>query len=469
MFIKDSKCSFLFYDYETFGLHPALDKPAQFACIRTDSDFNVIQKPIVLYCYPPNDYLPNIQSVLTTHISPIHAYKIGMNEFFFSKKIFDIFNVCNTCIVGYNNIQFDDEVTRNIFYRNLLDSYSWCWKQNNSRWDVIKIILACYVLSPNNFEWPKNDFGNISFKLQDLTNVNNITHTNKHDALSDVYATVYLIKLIKKKKPELLNFLFKYRVKNNIKNLIDIQNRIPIIYISNIFGRLRNYTSCIIPIFWNMQNSNMLVFFDLYYNIEDLIEYMKHIANNNIDIYQLRKVGINFLYINRCPVLIPINFFSIKKLSCLGINSNIVLKKICLLYKNILLIEKINIFFTNFKYNYNNTNVDLGIYNNFFSQKDHYLMKVIHNTEINKLNKKKFFFYDNRLKELFFRLRARNFPEILNIFEKKKWLLYRFKKFNRNYINDYLMYLNKISLKYRYNNEKTFLLQEIKKYVNFLF
>ena len=40
--------TFLFHDYETFGKSPALDRPAQFAGIRTDMDFNIIGEPEVL-------------------------------------------------------------------------------------------------------------------------------------------------------------------------------------------------------------------------------------------------------------------------------------------------------------------------------------------------------------------------------------------------------------------------------------
>ncbi|EPU3460542.1 hypothetical protein ACVWNE_004469, partial [Shigella flexneri] len=36
----DKQPTFLFHDYETFGTHPALDRPAQFAAIRTDDEFN---------------------------------------------------------------------------------------------------------------------------------------------------------------------------------------------------------------------------------------------------------------------------------------------------------------------------------------------------------------------------------------------------------------------------------------------
>ncbi len=50
--------TFLFHDYETFGTHPALDRPAQFEAIRTDDEFNVIGEPEVFYCKPADDYLP---------------------------------------------------------------------------------------------------------------------------------------------------------------------------------------------------------------------------------------------------------------------------------------------------------------------------------------------------------------------------------------------------------------------------
>ncbi len=43
------KFSFFFYDYESFGVSPALDRPAQFAGIRTDADFNIIGEPVMFF------------------------------------------------------------------------------------------------------------------------------------------------------------------------------------------------------------------------------------------------------------------------------------------------------------------------------------------------------------------------------------------------------------------------------------
>ena len=44
--MADGPASFLFHDYESFGARPRVDRPAQFAAIRTDADLNEIDEPI---------------------------------------------------------------------------------------------------------------------------------------------------------------------------------------------------------------------------------------------------------------------------------------------------------------------------------------------------------------------------------------------------------------------------------------
>lgn len=50
--------TFYWHDYETTGTNPRIDRPNQFAGIRTDYDLNVIGEPLVEYCQPPYDILP---------------------------------------------------------------------------------------------------------------------------------------------------------------------------------------------------------------------------------------------------------------------------------------------------------------------------------------------------------------------------------------------------------------------------
>ncbi|WP_348250817.1 exonuclease domain-containing protein, partial [Salmonella enterica] len=69
--------TFLFDDLETFGTHPGLERPAQFAALRTDNDFNVIGEREEFYCKPADAYLPQPGAVLNTGITPQEAREKG--------------------------------------------------------------------------------------------------------------------------------------------------------------------------------------------------------------------------------------------------------------------------------------------------------------------------------------------------------------------------------------------------------
>ncbi|SQJ19125.1 exonuclease I, 3'-_ 5' specific [Salmonella enterica subsp. enterica] len=102
----------------------------------------------MFYCKPADDYLPQPGAVLITGITPQEAREKGENEAAFARRIHTLFTVPKTCVVGYNNVRFDDEVTRNIFYRNFYDPYAWSWQHDNSRWDLLDVMRACYALRP---------------------------------------------------------------------------------------------------------------------------------------------------------------------------------------------------------------------------------------------------------------------------------------------------------------------------------
>ncbi|PWL04552.1 exodeoxyribonuclease I, partial [Candidatus Liberibacter asiaticus] len=115
-----------------------------------------------------------------TGITPQKALRDGVVEAEFSRRIHQFFSVPNTCIIGYNNIRFDDYYSRNIFYRNFYDSYRWSWDNGNSRWDLLDVMRAIYAFSPDGIQWPSRDDGATSFKLQDLALANGIEHVNAH-------------------------------------------------------------------------------------------------------------------------------------------------------------------------------------------------------------------------------------------------------------------------------------------------
>ncbi|MCP4009335.1 MAG: exodeoxyribonuclease I, partial [Proteobacteria bacterium] len=143
-----SETTLLWHDYETWGLNPRLDRPSQFAAIRTDLDLNPIGDPIELFCKPALDFIPHPGSALITGLTPQVAEERGVIESEFVRELHNAFSVPGTCGVGYNSIRFDDEVTRFNLYRNFYDPYAREWQNGNSRWDILDLVRMCHALRP---------------------------------------------------------------------------------------------------------------------------------------------------------------------------------------------------------------------------------------------------------------------------------------------------------------------------------
>ncbi len=104
--------TFLWHDYETFGTNPRRDWPAQFAAIRTDADLNEVGAPMMWYCQPPQDRLPEPEACLITGLTPQECVAKGLPEHQVAARSHAALAQPGTIGVGYNSIRFDDEVTR---------------------------------------------------------------------------------------------------------------------------------------------------------------------------------------------------------------------------------------------------------------------------------------------------------------------------------------------------------------------
>jgi len=262
--------SFFWFDFETFGVNPAKDRPSQFAGIRTDLDFNIIDEPINIYCKPADDFIPDPESCLITGITPQEALEKGISEKDFFRQIHLELSTPQTCALGYNNIRFDDEVVRFGFYRNFYDAYAREWQDGNSRWDLIDLLRMTYALRPEGISWPKNDEGNPTFRLEKLSVANNIVHDNAHDALADVYATIAMAKLVKQHQPKLFDYLFDLRDKRRVMAEIDLINHKPFIHSSGMLGNEHAYCGVMMPLLAHPTNKNSVICIDLSKTFDDL-------------------------------------------------------------------------------------------------------------------------------------------------------------------------------------------------------
>ncbi|WP_420065635.1 exodeoxyribonuclease I [Pectobacterium colocasium] len=452
--------TFFIHDYETFGKHPARDRPAQFAGVRTDMDFNIIGEPLVIYCRPADDYLPEPEAVMITGITPQVALTKGVNEAEFARQIHDAFSVPGTCIMGYNNIRFDDEVSRNIFYRNFYDPYAYSWQNGNSRWDLLDALRACYALRPEGIVWPENDDGLPSFRLEHLTKANGISHEQAHDAMSDVYATIAMAKLFKQAQPKLFEYLFTLRNKNKISALIDIPQMKPLVHVSGMFGAARSNTSWVVPLAWHPDNRNAVIMCDLAGDMTPLLELDSAALRERL--YTRRDaleadqsaVPLKLVHINKCPVLAPANTLRPEDAERLGIDRQRCLDNLALLRSNASVREKVVELFAEAPAFAASDDVDLRLYDGFFGDADRMAMKIIQETAPQNLPALDLTFADNRLEPLFFRYRARNFPSTLDDSEQQRWLQHRRAVFTPERLQDYLSELSNLYQLHEDDKEK---------------
>ncbi|WP_407275424.1 exodeoxyribonuclease I [Halothiobacillus sp. DCM-1] len=218
--------TYLFYDFETTGADPACDRPVQFAALRTDAAFNPVGEPVMYFAELSEEVLMHPAAARITGILPTRLPALGaLPEVVFAARLQALFREPGTCAVGFNNLRFDAELLRYLFWRNLREPYDHEWQDGNSRFDVLDCARALRALRPEGVVWPVDDAGQPTLRLEALTAANGIPHHGAHDALADVCATRDLFALCHRAQPKLVDYLLTLRDKATVAEFVDHPQR----------------------------------------------------------------------------------------------------------------------------------------------------------------------------------------------------------------------------------------------------
>jgi len=429
--------SIYWYDYETFGIDPRHDRLAQFAGLRTDEELNVIGDPLVMYCKPADDMLPDPVACMITGITPQKALADGLIEAEFIAAIHQEFSRPNTCVAGYNNIRFDDEFTRHTLYRNFYNAYSHEWQHGNSRWDIIDMVRLTRALRPDGIEWPVDDNGKASNRLELLTKVNNISHEAAHDAMSDVYATIAIARLIREKQPRLYDYVYTHRRKDAVSKLFNLRTHEALLHVSAKYSMARNSIAMVMPICQHPVNKNGVIVYDLsiepeQFIMSDVDEIAGSIFTPANELPEgVSRIPLKTVHINKCPVVVPLKTMdeaSAKRLD-IDVNQNLAYRDTLLQHIDSLEHKTRQVF--NQQDYPAVSDPDAQLYSGgFFSNSDYSRMQRIQQSTAGELAKLDLNFDDNRIPEMLLRYRARNYPETLSSNERQQWDEYRMQKFS---------------------------------------
>ena len=420
--------SIFWYDYETTGINPRCDRPLQMAGLRTDFDLNEIDEPVNLYCQPSVDILPHPAACAITGITPGQLQAQGLSEADFMTRVHAQLAAPGTCGAGYNTLRFDDEMTRYSLYRNFFDPYAREWQGGNSRWDLIDVVRAAYALRPDGLQWPTDDEGRVTLKLERLTAANGIDHGNAHEALSDVRATIALARLIREKQPKLYAWLFQLRSKQKVMDQIRLLQ--PLVHVSGRFSAARSYVGVVLPLAWHPRNKNALIVCDLHLDPQGLLDldaeslrqrlYTRHdeLAEGELP------VPLKLIHINKCPVVAPLSVLRQEDQQRLGLDMALYQQRVLRLNDaREVWLDKVLAIYAREDFS-QSQDPEQQLYDGFIGDRDRRLCEQVRTVDPMQLAQEQWPFDDERLPELLFRYRARNFPDTLNAEEQERWRIF---------------------------------------------
>jgi len=419
--------SFYWHDYETWGADPSRDRPAQFAGLRTDLDFNPIGKPLVVYARPADDFLPQPGACMVTGISPQQAYEEGVPEADFFRFIHDEMSMPGTCALGYNTIRFDDEVTRYGLYRNFYDPYEREWKNGNSRWDMIDVVRLTRALRPQGINWPEKEDGVSSFRLEDLTAANDIEHAGAHDALVDVHATIAVARLVKSAQPKLFDYLFNNRDKQAMARMLNVRAQQPVLHVSARYPARLGCIAAVLPLAMHPSNRNGVIVYDLRADPSDLLtlsaeQIRERIYTRSDDLPEgVERIAIKTVHINRAPVVVPMNTLTGQAREQWQMDEASERRHLeVLLAHREALQQKLAEVFSDSPFP-PQSDPDRDLYGSFLSDDDKRRCAKVRAASPEALAHLHLNFDAPKLEELMFRYRARNWPESLSKAEQGRW------------------------------------------------
>lgn len=435
--MNQSRDTFFWHDYETFGKEPRRDRPAQFAGVRTDTGLREIGDPVDILCQPAPDFLPDPVSVLITGILPQQALEQGVPEHLFAARIESELALPGTIGVGYNSIRFDDEITRFLFWRSLLDPYAREWQNGCSRWDLLDVVRCAWALRPEGIEWPRHESGKSSgkpsFRLEHLTRANGLAHEHAHDALSDVRATIALARLLREKQPKLWEFCLNLRSKDAVRT--EIGTNRPFLHISGRYPVEHGCMAVVWPLATHPNNRNEVIVWDLSRDPAELASLdaatvKRRLHTRSVDLPEgEQRLPIKTVHLNRSPIVIASEKMMALGARRWGFDLGAIMRhaghaaafgrKLDGLWSEVYARPAPA----------QPPDVDEDLYGGFLGDEDRRRLGELRTLAVEqgpeRLAQRRMSFDDGRLDELSFRWRARNFPATLDADESARWLAHR--------------------------------------------
>lgn len=218
--------AFVFYDVETTGLHKRYDQILTFAAILTDEDL-VERDRFTCECRLLPQIVPHPVALLHNGLTleQISSQTLPSHYEMMCAIARRLETWGDTLYIGYNSIAFDEELLRQALYLSLHNPYLTS-RIGCGRADVLTLARTVAFLSPGALTVPLAADGQRSFRLEDITAANGITHDAAHSAIADAAAALDLCRIARDRDGETWSRFLRMSTKSAVIALLEAEDAV---------------------------------------------------------------------------------------------------------------------------------------------------------------------------------------------------------------------------------------------------
>ena len=169
----------------------------------------------------PSYEIPQASALIVNKTSIDLLTKSNLSNYMLISQVETIFKKWSPAMfLGWSNVNFDCEMVRKSFFRNLRFPYI-TNASPNKRHDGLNIARAAYAIDSSILNTELNEKGNVSMKLESLVRMQGYDTTNSHTAQFDAIAACKILHLINKKvQPELWNSFLRTANRSDTETIV---------------------------------------------------------------------------------------------------------------------------------------------------------------------------------------------------------------------------------------------------------
>jgi exodeoxyribonuclease-1 len=202
------------------------------------------------------------------------------------------------------------------------------------------------------------------------------------------------------------------------------------VHISGRFSAARSYVGVVLPLAWHPRNKNALIVCDLHLDPLGLLDLDAETLRQRL--YTRRDelaegelpVPLKLIHINKCPVVAPLSVLRAEDQQRLGLDMALYQERALRLNDaQKVWQDKVLAIYAREDFS-SSQDPEQQLYDGFIGDRDRRLCEQVRTVDPAQLAQEQWPFDDERLPELLFRYRARNFPDTLNFEEQERWRIF---------------------------------------------